>query len=165
MSRITKEYRVILKTLASDDPIVNPYRGIIRSLNPIDETDLSRWEAKIYGPSHTPYENYQFHILIDVPSSYPMTPPRINFEQNDILHCNVKSATGEICLDILKPEDWTPVWDLLHCVHAVWRLLREPVCDSPLDVDMGNIIRCADESAYQGIVKYFLAERERSRYH
>lgn len=165
MSRIVKEYKVILKTLASDDPIANPYRGIIESLNPIDETDLSKWEAIISGPSDTPYENHQFRILIEVPSSYPMNPPKISFMQNNILHCNVKSATGEICLNILKPEEWTPVWDLLHCVHAVWRLLREPVCDSPLDVDIGNIIRCGDMSAYQGIVKYFLAERERINNH
>ncbi|AJR78711.1 AIC_G0021200.mRNA.1.CDS.1 [Saccharomyces cerevisiae] len=165
MSRIVKEYKVILKTLASDDPIANPYRGIIESLNPIDETDLSKWEAIISGPSDTPYENHQFRILIEVPSSYPMNPPKISFMQNNILHCNVKSATGEICLNILKPEEWTPVWDLLHCVHAVWRLLREPVCDSPFDVDIGNIIRCGDMSAYQGIVKYFLAERERINNH
>ncbi|CAI4063062.1 hypothetical protein SUVC_07G3640 [Saccharomyces uvarum] len=164
MSRITKEYRLIRKTLASDDPTVNPYRGIIESLNPTDETDLSKWEATICGPEHTPYERYQFRMLIDVPDSYPMAPPKIMFEKDAILHCNINSSTGEICLDILKLQDWTPVWDLLHCVHAVWRLLREPVCDSPLDVDMGNIIRCGDKRAYQGIVKYFLAERERNNH-
>ncbi|CAI6524672.1 AIS_HP2_G0020120.mRNA.1.CDS.1 [Saccharomyces cerevisiae] len=162
MSRIAKEYRDIQKTLASNDPIVNPYQGLIESLNPIDETDLSKWEAIIIGPTHTPYEHYRFRILIDVPSSYPMAPPNIRFDRNNILHCNIKSPTGEICLDILKPEDWTPVWDLLHCVHAIWRLLKEPVYDSPLDVDMGNIIRCGDTGAYQGIIRYFLAERDRN---
>jgi len=45
--------------------------------------------------------------------------------------------TGEICLDILKPDAWTPAWTLQSVCRAVTALLSHPEADSPLNCDCG----------------------------
>ncbi|KAL3229972.1 Ubiquitin-conjugating enzyme E2-21 kDa [Nakaseomyces bracarensis] len=137
--------------------------GFIVELAPVDESDLSRWYAVIEGPAGTPYEGHNFKLAIAVPAGYPMVPPEFKFEATRDggfkvpPHCNVDRSTGEICLDILKPAGWTPIWDLLHVTQAVYILLQEPEPDSPLDVDMAQITRSNDKGALYGIVNYYLS--------
>lgn len=71
-------------------------------------------------------------------------------------HCNVNYETGSICLNILTPEHWSPAWDLLHVLEAIIQLLSDPEPDSPLDIDLANILRAQDRSAYYGLVNYYL---------
>jgi hypothetical protein len=51
---------------------------------------------------------------------------------------NVLFKTGEICLDILKPDAWTPAWTLQSVCRAVTALLSHPEADSPLNCDCGE---------------------------
>lgn len=83
---------------------------------------LRNWSATIRGPPGSFYEGRPFLLSIDVPIEYPMTPPTIRFKTK-IFHPNVKFETGEICLNILKSEAWSPAWSL-HSGEAITLLFR-----------------------------------------
>lgn len=148
MARIAREYKHIQATLASESsPVV--------SLEPIDG-DLSRWAGEIRGPTGTPYEGHTFSLQLVLGDKYPSTPPHVTFARRSMPHCNVNYETGTICLNILTPEHWSPAWDLLHVLEAIVQLLSDPEPDSPLDIDLANILRAQDRSAYYGLVNYYL---------
>ncbi|KAA8901556.1 hypothetical protein TRICI_006059 [Trichomonascus ciferrii] len=62
--------------------------------------------------------------------------------------------TGEVCLDVLKSQ-WTPAWTLSSALTAVQAMLSDPEPDSPLNIDAANLVRCGDQSAYDGIIRYY----------
>jgi peroxin-4 len=128
-SRLVKEYRELRG--AKRDPEID--------LNLIDEADIFVWTAVLQGPTGTPYEGGSFKLLIKCPPNYPLIPPKVTFVTN-IFHPNVLYNTGEICLDILKPDAWTPAWTLQSVCRAVAALLSHPEADSPLNCDCGEII-------------------------
>ncbi|AMD19838.1 HCL313Cp [Eremothecium sinecaudum] len=151
MSRILREYRHIQKQLES-------YPSII-SLQPRDDmSDIQNWQAQFYGPPNTPFENHIFTLLITVPDSYPHDPPLCKFPPKHVCHPNIKWSTGEICLDLLKHESWSPLYNLLEVVMAISTLLAEPGVESPLDVDLA-IIYASDRRAYDALIKYRLLSR------
>ncbi|SMN18089.1 similar to Saccharomyces cerevisiae YGR133W PEX4 Peroxisomal ubiquitin conjugating enzyme required for peroxisomal matrix protein import and peroxisome biogenesis [Maudiozyma saulgeensis] len=143
MSRLAKEYKAIM----SQDDIL---------LLPQTPDDLTSWIAILVGPKDTPFEGHDFKLFITVPESYPSSPPQLKFEPNHVPHVNVDYKTGEICLDILKGE-WSPVYNLLYTVQSIQRLLKEPNADSPLNLELGILMREGDEAAYNGLVKYYLS--------
>lgn len=149
--RIGKEYLALQKTLR--DPA---YRHVLE-LAPESDQDLSRWRARIAGPPDTPYAGHAFTLVIQIPSTYPMEPPQVRFEPRAMPHCNVDFDSGRICLNILEKAHWSPAWNVLHVVHAVWLLLSDPVPDSPLDVDLACLARAQDTAAMDGLVRYYLA--------
>ncbi|KAH8109760.1 ubiquitin-conjugating enzyme/RWD-like protein [Phellopilus nigrolimitatus] len=62
------------------------------------------------GPEGTPYEGGHYEVDIVVPESYPFQPVKMKFITK-VYHPNVSSASGAICLDILK-DAWSPVLTL-----------------------------------------------------
>ena len=79
----------------------------------------------------------------------------MKFPKDAMPHVNVNYETGEICLDILKGE-WSPVYNLLYTVQSIERLLSEPNADSPLNLELGILMREGDKTAYDGLVRYYL---------
>lgn len=154
MSRIAREYKAITKLLNEDD---ENFSQLIVSMEPT--VDLSQWSVLIRGPPETPYEDCIFQLHLQLPSDYPMAPPTVKFEPYSMPHCNVDFSTGEICLDILTREHWSPVWDMLHVVQAIGQLLGEPIPSSPLNVDIANILKANDKSAYYGLIDYYIRNR------
>ena len=69
------------------------------SAGPIQD-DFLHWEARLLGPSDSPYQGGIFKLNIVFPLDYPFNPPKISFITK-IYHPNVNS-NGIICLDILK---------------------------------------------------------------
>lgn len=65
--------------------------------------NFSELRGTIAGPPDTPYEGGTFHVEIKVPETYPFNPPKVKF-LTKIWHPNISSATGAICLDILKDQ-------------------------------------------------------------
>jgi len=149
MSRLVKEYKAIM---AQDDILLLPQT----------QDDLASWIAILVGPKDTPFEGYDFRLLITIPESYPNTPPQVKFEPNHMPHVNVNYETGEICLDILKGE-WSPVYNLLYTVQSIQRLLSEPNADSPLNLELGILMREGDQAAYNGLVKYYLTRNDSTK--
>ncbi|AAS53685.1 AFR314Wp [Eremothecium gossypii ATCC 10895] len=152
MRRILREYKQLQKQLALHPAVL--------SLAPVGEEngDLHRWEAHFQGPENTPYAGFTFTLRINVPETYPNEPPKCSFPPHHICHPNIKWSTGEVCLDLLKHEAWSPVYNLLQVVEAISTLLAEPGVDSPLDVDLSRLYT-TDRAAYDGVVNYRLRTR------
>lgn len=120
------------------------------------EEELKEWSAVIRGPPDTPFEDYLFTLAIDLTSEYPLVPPTMRFVTK-IFHPNVHFATGDICIDILKKE-WSPAWSLQSACRAVMAILSEPVHDSPLNCDAGNMLRAGDLVAFRTMARMYCVE-------
>ena len=143
-ARLMKEYREA-KTTESDPEI---------SLSVTDENDIFKWTALLKGPQDTPYAGGMFELALVCPPSYPLAPPKVTFV-TPVFHPNVLFKTGEICLDILKPDAWSPAWTLQSVCRAVTALLSHPEADSPLNCDCGNLIRNGDLRGYRSLAKMY----------
>ncbi|SCU79982.1 LADA_0B04390g1_1 [Lachancea dasiensis] len=150
-SRLAKEYKNVAKTLRADQSFSH-----VLSLGPCSDDNLTHWDAQIMGPADTCYSGYKFTLRIQVTDRYPLEPPKIRFAPFSIPHCNIDFDSGRICLTLLEQEHWSPAWDLLHCVQAIWLLLANPEPDSPLDVDLACLLRAKDYSAHDALVCYYL---------
>ena len=94
----------------------------------------------------------QGHAVVAVDAV--LAPPKVSFVTR-IFHPNVLFKTGEICLDILKPESWTPAWTLQSVCRALVALLSHPEADSPLNCDCGNLIRNGDMRGYRSMARMY----------
>ena len=119
--RLLKEYREVKST--KQDPEIQ--------LELADESDIFKWKAYIQGPKDSPYSGGTFELSLRCADTYPLAPPKVLFV-TPVFHPNVLYKTGEICLDILKPDSWTPAWTLQSVCRAVAALLSHPEADSPL---------------------------------
>lgn len=145
-----------LKKLGQNPPLLT--NSQILSLEPVDaDSSIFIWKAEIAKPSLKDsryYYNGKWTLDITADSSYPMKPPTIRFNRKTpINHPNINMTTGEICLDILKHDAWSPAWNLENLVGAILMLIDEPEADSPLNVDLANIFRC-DKQAFESMVQF-----------
>lgn len=150
--RLFKEFKQLQKTPPSTS---NPQ---VLELGPRDaEESIFRWHAVIAKPTKTEsvyYYNGQWSLDIEADSTYPIKPPKISFSrQTPINHPNINIDTGEICLDILKSDAWSPAWNLESLVGAILVLIDEPEPDSPLNVDLANLFR-KDKVGFESMVQY-----------
>lgn len=146
-----------LNQLAKNPPHTsNPQ---ILSLGPADPDDIFYWHAEIAKPSKADspyYYSGRWRLNIKPGHTYPSTPPAVSFDRSTpINHPNVNIETGEICLDILKSEHWSPAWNLNYLVVAVLLLIDDPEPDSPLNIDSANLFR-HDKVAFESVVQYHL---------
>ena len=123
----------------------------------IKNDSIYSWQAFIRGAVDTPYQNYHFELDFRIPPDYPMSPPQVKF-MTKIFHPNVHWDTGEICLDILKPDTWTPAWTLESVCRAIINLMSDPNADSPLNCDCGNLIRSGDLRGYKSMALMYTVE-------
>lgn len=100
--------------------------------------DLFHWDAALFGPVGTPYENGVFHIDVQIPSNYPFHPPKVRFITR-IFHCNT-SPSGGICVDILK-DKWNPALTLSKVIMSISSLLSDCNPDDPLDADVAKLYK------------------------
>jgi ubiquitin-conjugating enzyme E2 D/E len=121
LKRINREYQDLMK---------NPIQNC--SASPVNENDLTKWDAVIIGPEDTPYEGGVFNIGIEFPQDYPFKPPKMTFKTK-IYHPNI-SPTGAICLDILK-DRWSPILSIGKALLSLSSLLSEPNPDDPLVIE------------------------------
>ena len=144
-NRLIKEYRELAGASKRDPDI---------DLMPEDESDIFVWNAQLRGPADSPYEGGFFSLHLKCPPNYPLAPPKVTFV-TPVFHPNVMFKTGEICLDILKAESWTPAWTLQSVCRAVVALLSHPEADSPLNCDCGNLIRNGDMRGYRSMARMY----------
>ncbi|KAI0248334.1 ubiquitin-conjugating enzyme/RWD-like protein, partial [Lactifluus subvellereus] len=88
------------------------------------------------GPQDTPYEGGHFEVDIVIPDSYPFQPVKMKFITK-VYHPNVSSASGAICLDILK-DAWSPVLTLKSTLISLQSLLCSPEPNDPQDAEVAK---------------------------
>ncbi|XP_077302078.1 ubiquitin conjugating enzyme 4 [Arctopsyche grandis] len=93
-------------------------------------------KGEITGPPETPYEGGKFILNFEIPESYPFDPPKVKFITH-IWHPNISSATGAICLDILK-DQWAAAMTLRTVLLSLQALLSSPEPDDPQDAVVAN---------------------------
>lgn len=100
------------------------------------DNNIMIWNAVIFGPHDTPFEDGTFKLTIEFTEEYPNKPPTVRFVSH-MFHPNVY-ADGGICLDILQNR-WSPTYDVsailtsiqvsilffyLHlCIDSIFRLM------------------------------------------
>jgi ubiquitin-conjugating enzyme (huntingtin interacting protein 2) len=92
---------------------------------------LQRLRGTFPGPRDTPYDGGVFRVDIELDDQYPFVPPRMRFATR-VWHPNVSSASGAICLDILK-DQWSPALTLKTAMLSLQSLLASPAPDDPQD--------------------------------
>jgi len=104
----------------------------------IDLIDESPFHLKgsFPGPSGTPYEGGHFEVDIVIPESYPFQPVKMKFITK-VYHPNISSASGAICLDILK-DAWSPVLTLKSTLISLQSLLCSPEPNDPQDAEVAK---------------------------
>jgi len=108
------------KTITDDPPA-----GI--SGAPISN-NIMVWNAIIFGPEDTPFEDGTFKLKLVFSEDYPNKPPMVKFT-SEMFHPNVY-ADGSICLDILQSR-WSPTYDVSSILTSIQSLLDEPNPNSP----------------------------------
>ena len=86
------------------------------------------------GLEGTPYESGWFAAGFDIPVDYPFRPPKFKIFTK-ILHPNIGAESGEVCLDILSAEYWTPALRLGKLLLSVVALLAAPEPHDPMNVE------------------------------
>lgn len=74
------------------------------------------WNAVIFGPHDTPFEDGTFKLTIEFTEEYPNKPPTVRFVSH-MFHPNVY-ADGGICLDILQNR-WSPTYDVSAILTSI----------------------------------------------
>ncbi|ORX41192.1 ubiquitin-conjugating enzyme [Kockovaella imperatae] len=118
------------KRLASDPPV-----GISGSPNP---DNIMIWNAVIFGPPDTPFEDGSFRLTLTFSDSYPNKPPTVRFVSK-MFHPNIYS-NGELCLDILQNR-WSPTYDVAAVLTSVQSLLNDPNPQSPANVEAAQLYK------------------------
>lgn len=121
---------------------------------PASDNDCFHWNATIFGPVETPYENGIFHLDIRFPSDYPFKPPKINFITK-IYHPNINTSGG-ICLDILK-NNWSPALTISKVLMSICSLLNDPNPDDPLRSDVAALYKNKRQEYEKNAREYTLA--------
>ena len=92
------------------------------------ENDIMKWNAVIFGPSETPFEEGTFKLMLEFSEDYPNKSPVVKF-QSRMFHPNIYSD-GSICLDILQSR-WSPTYDVSAILTSIQSLLSDPNPNSP----------------------------------
>ena len=71
-----------------------------------------------------------------IPDNYPFQPVKMKFITK-VYHPNISSASGAICLDILK-DTWSPVLTLKSTLISLQSLLCSPEPNDPQDAEVAK---------------------------
>lgn len=135
----------------------NPLPTHLDSLHPTTDEDLYTWSALLIPPPQTPYTPHLLPLTLTIPPTYPLAPPTVKFAA-PLVHPNVSFPDGEICLTLLTTEHWSPAYTLSTTLEAIAQLLAEPNLDSPLNLDVANLLRNGDGMAAEALVRFWCAE-------
>lgn len=120
------------------------------------ESDFHKWSVVLVGPPGTPYAGGVYNLTVTLPPDYPFKAPQVNFATR-IYHPNVTNdSLGNICLGLLKAENWKPASRLRAVLEAVRALLVEPNPDDPLEARIAEEFR-SNRPEFDKNVKSYVA--------
>lgn len=111
----------------------------------VDDRNLQKWEAVLFGPDDTEWEGAVFQLKIEFPNEYPVGPPKVSFLHPRMFHPNVY-VNGDICLDILN-KGWTQAYNILAVMKSIQSLLVDPNTSSPANNQAAKLFD-NDKAAY-----------------
>jgi ubiquitin-conjugating enzyme (huntingtin interacting protein 2) len=154
--RIQKELREIERDKASgvtvsiaDDEPPNPNSALQKGGG---NSNMQRLKGTFPGPRDTPYDGGVFRVDIELDDQYPFVPPRMRFATR-VWHPNVSSASGAICLDILK-DQWSPALTLKTAMLSLQSLLASPAPDDPQDAVVARQF-LSDRETFEKTARYW----------
>eukprot|EP00427_Karlodinium_veneficum_P038910 CAMPEP_0169285714 /NCGR_PEP_ID=MMETSP1016-20121227/58862_1 /TAXON_ID=342587 /ORGANISM="Karlodinium micrum, Strain CCMP2283" /LENGTH=153 /DNA_ID=CAMNT_0009375273 /DNA_START=49 /DNA_END=510 /DNA_ORIENTATION=+ len=86
--------------------------------------DLFNWSAIMLGPAGTALEGGVWKLDLTFPAEYPEAPPTVRF-RTSTFHPNV-FPNGQICLDLLNAQSWSPAYDVSTLLVSILSLLANP---------------------------------------
>lgn len=108
----------------------------------------------LQGPADTPFHGGNYGIHLTLPSDYPFKAPVIKFVTR-IYHPNITDDNpGNVCLALLKSENWKPSTKIVAVLEAVRNLLVEPQPDDPLEERIAEEYR-SDRAAWEKKAKEY----------
>ncbi|EKG19454.1 Ubiquitin-conjugating enzyme E2 [Macrophomina phaseolina MS6] len=105
--------------------------------DPSDE--LTQLDILLAGPEGTPYAAGLYKLHLEIPHTYPTSPPTAHFRTR-IWHPNVEEATGAVCVDTLK-RDWQASLTLRDVLVTISCLLIQPNPASALNAEAGALLQ------------------------
>jgi ubiquitin-conjugating enzyme E2 A len=96
------------------------------------------WNAVIFGPEDTPFEDGTFNLTLEFSEDYPNKPPVVKF-LSKMFHPNIY-MDGRICLDILQSR-WSPTYDVSALLTSIQSLLGDPNPNSPANQVAATLVR------------------------
>ncbi|EAY00712.1 ubiquitin conjugating enzyme, putative [Trichomonas vaginalis G3] len=113
----------------------DPQQGL--SASPESDNIMS-WNAVIFGPEGTSWEDGVFKLTLKFTEEYPHVPPSVKFT-TPIFHPNVY-RNGSICLDILQ-NNWSPAYDISAVLTSIQSLLTDPNPNSPANAEAAQLYK------------------------
>jgi len=107
-------------------------------------------EFEVHIESYRPSISIPQDIVI--PESYPFQPVKMKFATK-VYHPNVSSASGAICLDILK-DAWSPVLTLKSTMISLQSLLCSPEPSDPQDAEVAKHYMTS-KSGFEDTARYW----------
>ncbi|CAG5048859.1 unnamed protein product [Parnassius apollo] len=120
--------RIELKMMRNDPP-----EGIVAT--PLDPK-CCHWQASVTGPVGSPYEGGVFYLYVQVPYSYPMSPPVVRFLTR-ILHPNV-SRHGDVGIDSVH-HNWSLALTISKVLISIQSLLTDPYTTVCMEPELGEM--------------------------
>ncbi|KAH8168780.1 ubiquitin-conjugating enzyme domain-containing protein [Sarocladium implicatum] len=156
----TRNHNVFQQELA--EATQSPPEGITVTLPPSQA--IHTWHVTLAAPPNSIYSPGRYGLLVNLPADYPFKPPVVRFTTR-IYHPNVTNdSLGNICLGILKPENWKPSTKIAAVLEAVRQLLSEPAPDDPLEERIADEYRndrpAFEKTAKMQVEKYALVDPE-----
>lgn len=90
----------------------------------------------LFVQKNSPYEKGTFKFKLAFPPEYPFHPPKLKCETK-VYHPNFDNE-GNVCMDILRKEGWSPMTSLREVCVAIYQLMAEPNPDHPLDATIAE---------------------------
>ncbi|KAI0989546.1 hypothetical protein GJ496_005204 [Pomphorhynchus laevis] len=113
----------------------DPPSGVSAAPN---DDNIMLWNAVIFGPQDTPFEDGTFKLTLEFSELYPSLPPHVRFV-SAMFHPNVYSD-GHICLDIFQNR-WSPTYDVEAILTSIQSLLNDPNPNSPANNEAASLFQ------------------------
>ncbi|KAK4169969.1 ubiquitin-conjugating enzyme/RWD-like protein [Cladorrhinum sp. PSN259] len=123
----------------------------------VNDNNVFEWEVMLMiNDDCKYYGGGNFRARLSFPSTYPLMPPKLTFQDPIPFHPNIY-PNGDLCISILHPpeddkygyesanERWSPVQTPQTILLSVISLFEDPNDESPANVEAAGLLRAERE--------------------
>ncbi|KAK4689556.1 hypothetical protein P7C73_g575, partial [Tremellales sp. Uapishka_1] len=126
----------LIPTQELSDLMTDPIKDIL--VIPAEE-NIRNWDILITGPPGTPYAKGKFKLTVAFGPDFPFKAPDFKFVTKTH-HPNIDSD-GNLCIGLLKTENWKPSTKIATVLVSIYDLLEHPNPDDPLVTSIADQYR------------------------